>query len=87
MEDYILCEDDNKAFVGDKVRVIGKPERFFYDEKIEVTGIIREIDWYENDDYYGFMLEDMNKFYVVNCDKIYLEISNKSRDLTAKLEK
>ena len=72
MEEYILCEGANKAFVGDKVKVIGKPERFFYDQKIEVTGIIKEINWYENDDYFGFILEDTNKFYVVNCNKIYL---------------
>ena len=72
MEEYILSEGGNKAFVGDKVKVIGKPERFFYDQKIEVTGIIKEINWYENDDYFGFILEDTNKFYVVNCNKIYL---------------
>ncbi len=72
MNDYIFCEDDKRAFVGDTVRVIGMPKRFFYDEKIEVVGVIREIGWYENDDYYGFILEDTNKFYVLNCDEIHL---------------
>ena len=72
MKDYILCENNNKASVGDKIKVVGRPQRFFYDTKIEVTGIIREIKWYEDEEYYGFTLENTDKFYIENCDKIYL---------------
>lgn len=72
MEDYIFCTDDKKAFVGDKVRVIGNPQRFFFDERIDVVGVIREIDWYEDDCYFGFVLEDTNKFYVIDCEEIIL---------------
>lgn len=71
-QNYILCTDGRRAFVGDMVRVAGMPERFFFDEKIKVVGVIREIAWYDDDSYYGFVLEDTNKFYVVNCDEIAL---------------
>lgn len=72
VEESIRCENGKEAFVGDKVKVIGKPERFFYDEKIEVTGTVIEIGWYEDEKYFGFILEDSNRFYLTNCEKIYL---------------
>ena len=75
-DEYIICTDGKKAFVGNKIRVAGVPENFMLsNRKITVEGKIKEIGWYydqhDDEDYYGFILEDLNKFYLGNCE-IYL---------------
>lgn len=75
-DEYIICTDGRKAFVGNKIRVVGVPENFMLSNReITAEGKIKEIGWYydqhDDEDYYGFILEDLNKFYLGNCE-IYL---------------
>ena len=52
-QESIFCENHKEAFVGDKVRVVGKPETFFYDANIiDIEGVITKIDWDEDGHYF-----------------------------------
>lgn len=56
-QESIVCEDLKEAYVGDTVRVVGKPEAYFYDGDVDIEGVITQIGWYgEDKDFRGFRI-------------------------------
>lgn len=75
MHDYIFCEDSKKAFVGDRVKVLGYPRGVIGNDgnMVAVEGTISSIGWAEGK-YFSFILEEeLGRFYCYDSKVCLLE--------------